>query len=268
MIVVDNGSHDGSAEIALTCGDERVSLIRNERNLGAPVGRNQGMRAALEAGVDQIYDLDNDLTAAPDAVSRLVAVLERDPRIAMAGSLILYEDKPDVIFSAGQRIDWTQNLVTTVGRDQVDRGQFRDIWDVDYVGSGAMLVRCSYLREHGLFDETMIGYGYEDTEFGYRAKRLSYRVVCCADSKVWHKPFTGIGAYSYRKKYLEARNAVRFIKRCGTVRNWAKYLFYVRQGSVMPRSSRESGAILPGCAARCSASTTACATTTVERSRC
>lgn len=230
VIVVDNGSEDGSVEMMEREYAQRVTVIRNATNRGAPPARNQGMRHAVQASMDFVFCLDNDLTVAPDAIGLLIEVIARDPRIVMAGALIFHQDRPNVIFSAGHIINWTQNLVGTLGQNQEMRGQFRDIWDVDYVGSGAVLVRTDYIREHGVFDESYIGYGYEDTEYGYRAKCLGFRVVCCADARVWHRPHTGIGRYTFRKKYLETRNAVRFIKRYGTIANWCKYLFFVLAG--------------------------------------
>lgn len=230
VIVVDNGSTDGSVEMMETDYADRVHVIALEKNLGAPGGRNYGMQRVVETGVDYAFCLDNDLTIAPDAISKLIKVMDRDPKIVMAGALILHQDRPDVIFSAGHIINWTQNLVGTLGAGEKLHGQFTDIWDVDYVGSGAVLVSAGYIHDHGVFDESYIGYGYEDTEYGYRAKNLGLRVVCCADARVWHRPHSGVGRYSYRKKYLETRNAIRFIKQYGTVTNWIKYLCYVIPG--------------------------------------
>jgi GT2 family glycosyltransferase len=232
IIVVDNGSVDGSIEMMQDKYSDKVTVLRNERNLGAPVGRNRGMKYAVENGSDFVFALDNDLTIAPEAIDRLITVLSGDSQIAMAGALIFYEERPDVIFSAGHVINWTQNLVGTLGANQKNAGQFRDIWQVDYVGSGAVLVRTEYMKKHGYFDESYIGYGYEDTEYGYRANNLGYRVVCCADAKVWHKPHSNIGRYSFKKKYLETRNAIRFMKKYGTFLNWSKYLVYVLPGFI------------------------------------
>jgi len=231
-VVVDNGSVDGSVEMLEAWCCPPITLLRNARNLGAPVARNQGIARALKSNPEFVFALDNDLTIAPDTIHQLVEVMRRDPRIAMAGALILRHDQPDVIFSAGHVINWTQNLVGTLGANRRLKGQFKGIWDVHYVGAGAVLIRTAYIREHGTFDEHYLGYGYEDTEYGFRASRLGYRVVCCAEAKVWHRPHSGIGRYSFRKKYLETRNAVRFIKKYGTIGNWSKYLFFLLAGFV------------------------------------
>jgi GT2 family glycosyltransferase len=246
IVVSDNGSTDGSTELMRTKYTGKVTAIENGQNYGAPVGRNIGIRQALKSDIDFIFCLDNDLTIAPDAIAKLVAVLQRDEKIAMAGALIMDMAQPDVISSAGGLVNWTQNMVKTLGMNQRLKGQFRDIWDVDYAGSGALFVRTDYLRQHGLFDEGFIGYGYEDTDFGMRAKKLGYRVVCCADAKVWHRPHSSIGRYSFKKKYLETRNAIRFIKRYGDTKAWIKYLFYVNAGFVYAFFSEGIKGNLPG----------------------
>jgi hypothetical protein len=51
-------------------------------------------------------------------------------------------------------------------------------------------------------------------------------------SKVWHRPFSGIGRYSFKKKYLESRNVIRFLKTYGNRRSWAKFVFYAVTGLI------------------------------------
>lgn len=230
LTVVDNGSTDGSEVLLREEYADPSTLIWNSRNVGLPAARNQGMRSAVESGAEFILTLDNDLTIAPDTIDRLVEVMRSSNDIVMVGALIFHQDRPDVIHSAGQMVNWTQNLVRTLGANQRQDGRFRGIWDVDYVGGGAMLTRTSYVRQQGVFDEAFIGYGYEDTEYGYRARQLGYRVVCCADAKVWHRAHSTIGRYSYRKKYLETRNAVVFMKRHGNAYRWSKYLIFLFVG--------------------------------------
>jgi GT2 family glycosyltransferase len=207
-------------------------LIENGRNYGVAIARNIGIRKALESDIDFVYCLDNDLIIDPNAIRNSLAVFKSDARVAMVGSLILDRNKPDMILSAGGIVNWTQNLVSTLGMNERDIGQFRGTWDVDYAGGGALLIRADYIRAHGSVDEGFIGYGYEDTDFGMRAKTFGYRVVCCADAKVWHRPHSGIGRYTFKKKYLETRNAIRFIRRYGTSRSWCKYLAYLLPGFV------------------------------------
>jgi GT2 family glycosyltransferase len=229
IIVVDNASTDGSAAMIRRDFDD-VLVIENGANFGAPKGRNIGINRAIQKNVKYVYTLDNDLIIEPRTISELVTLLEHRPELACAGSLIYYYDKQDVIFSAGQYVNWTQNLVTTRAAGQIDRGQLDECCEVDYVGTGAMLTRKTVFTQVGLLDAGFIGYGYEDTDFGLRVKKAGHKIVCYTRSKVWHRPFTGIGKYSFKKKYLEGRNAVRFVRMYGNRRNKLKFMCFAIAG--------------------------------------
>lgn len=231
IVIVDNASHDASVAI-ITRDFPKAVLIQNEMNLGAPEGRNRGLQRALESRPDYIYTLDNDLTIDPVAIRELVELLERDSSIGCAGSIIYYQEPRDLIFNAGNYVNWTQNLVASRAMNSRDQGQIEECGEVDYVGSGAMLVPYMVYKKVGIFDPGFIGYGYEDTDFGLRVKAAGYRVVCFSRSKVWHRPFTAIGKYSFKKKYLEARNAIRFLRIHGTPKAWLKFSFYAIGGLV------------------------------------
>jgi GT2 family glycosyltransferase len=229
IIVADNGSTDGSVEM-LQQEFPTVSVVCNGRNLGAPTGRNAGIEEALREEPHYIYTLDNDLTIHARAIGELVELLEQHPEIGCAGSIIYDADRRDTILAAGHYVDWTQNLVTPRGVGKVDRGQLEAIAEVDAVGTGAMLTRAAVFEQLGLLDGGYIGYGYEDTDFGMRVRRAGYKVVCYTPSKVWHRPFSSIGAYSFKKKYLESRNAIRFLRSYGTRTSWLKFAVYAIGG--------------------------------------
>lgn len=231
IVVADNASRDASLEIIRRDFPE-VVLVENGSNLGAPEGRNRGLVRALEGEPDYVYMLDNDLRMDPGAILPLVELIESDPTIGCAGSIIYFDDDPpDRIFNAGHWVDWTQNMVTSRGMNTRDRGQLEEIGEVDFVGSGAMMVPRAVLEEVGLFDPGFIGYGYEDTDFGMRVQAAGYRVVCFSRSKVWHRPFTAIGRYSFKKKYLESRNAIRFLRIHGDRKARWKFAFYAVAGT-------------------------------------
>lgn len=229
IIVVDNASADGSPQMIREFFEE-VIVIENISNLGVPEGKNVGLRRALQKNVDYVYTLDNDLIIEPETIKALVLFMEKNPEVGCAGSIIYHYDKRDLIFSAGHYVNWTQNLVKTRGANQKDRGHLEEYAEVDYVGAGAMLTRKKVFDEIGLLDPHFIGYGYDDADFGLRVKSGGYKVVCCTRSKVWHRPFSGIGRYSFKKKYLESRNAIRFLRMYGNRWNWAKFLFYAIAG--------------------------------------
>src|SRR3954452_22238071 len=70
VVVVDNGSTDGSVE-AVRAAHPEVHLVENGRNLGFAGGNNAGLRHAFEHGGQWAVLVNNDATLAPDAVARL-----------------------------------------------------------------------------------------------------------------------------------------------------------------------------------------------------
>lgn len=225
VIVADNGSTDGSVGLIR----ERypsVVVVENGANLGAPAGRNVGIRRALAGGAEYVYTIDNDLEADGRTIGALVELMEHEAKIGCAGSIIYDRDRRDLILTAGHDVDWTENLVHPRHAHEPDNGQVEPLAEVDYVGTGAMLTRRAVFQQLGLLDPGFVGYGYEDTDFGMRLNRAGWKVVCCYQSRVWHRPFSGIGRYSFKKKYLESRNAIRFLRRYGKPQHWLKFLLY------------------------------------------
>ena len=86
IILVDNGSHDGSVEFVAERFPQ-VRMIENCENLGFAAGNNVDIRVARG---DYIVTLNNDTRVEPDWLEELVKVVETDPRIGMCASQMLF----------------------------------------------------------------------------------------------------------------------------------------------------------------------------------
>ncbi|MBN1155417.1 glycosyltransferase family 2 protein [candidate division KSB1 bacterium] len=229
IVVVDNASTDGSAAaVKATCPD--VTVIENDKNYGAIGGKNIGLRYAINTAVDYIFMVDNDIVCSVDALSKLVSIADEDPDAGMVGSMMYDHSKPDIILSAGGIIDYTQNVSRGRGDGEKDIGRFQNVEEVDYLWGGALLVRKEVLAKVGLFDEKFVGYWFEDTDLSVRVHKAGYKVLFNPHSKVWHRPHAVIEQFSFRKKYLATRNAIRFMKKHANKRQWIKYLGYAIGG--------------------------------------
>jgi GT2 family glycosyltransferase len=102
VVVVDNGSTDGSVE-AVREQHPEVDVVENGRNLGFSGGNNAGIRHALEHGAAWVVLVNNDAILAPDAVERLRAAATARPRAGMLAGKLFFDEPPARIWFAGQR---------------------------------------------------------------------------------------------------------------------------------------------------------------------
>ena len=79
VLVVGNSA--GASGIDTVLSGLPVEIIRNPANLGFTGGVNVGLRHALATGADYAWLMNSDATAAPEALRRLVAAAEADPRL-------------------------------------------------------------------------------------------------------------------------------------------------------------------------------------------
>jgi Glycosyl transferase family 2 len=89
LIVIDDGSGDGSAAVAASYADPRLRLVRNERNLGLVATLNRGIELARG---EFIARMDADDVAAPERLALQVRRMIEDPGLAVLGTNITYAD--------------------------------------------------------------------------------------------------------------------------------------------------------------------------------
>jgi glycosyltransferase involved in cell wall biosynthesis len=77
IVVVDDGSSDGTAAAAAGAGDDRVEVIRHERNAGVGAATVTGYRRALEQGYDAIVVMNGDNQMDPADLPALVRPVAR-----------------------------------------------------------------------------------------------------------------------------------------------------------------------------------------------
>lgn len=186
ILIVDNGSTDGGLDRVFP---DCITLLSLPANLGACKGFNRGMQCLLSRGVyDYLWLLDSDLWAAPDALERLVAVMESNPRIGLAGSLIVNVHDHGVVVEAGAMIDLSRGSIRPLLCNE-PRREVAQILSVDYVGSGVSLLRVEAARQAGYYDERY-HFLWEDMDYGLFMQRCGWLVVAVTDSVVYHPPFS------------------------------------------------------------------------------
>jgi len=224
LVVVDNGSTDGSAA-AIGGAFPEVALLRAEANLGAAGGANLGIRWALERGYDYLLLLNNDIEVDPRMLEELVAAAEGDSRIGAVGPKAYYHGDPERIWSAGGRIRFREAVTRERGQGEIDRGQYdRDV-EVDYLNGCAVLVRRRAFEEVGLWDP-LFHLAVEDADWCLRARRAGYRCLYAHRARLWHMVSHTTGPYRAAKTYQTGRSTAIFVRRHAGLAQWASFLLF------------------------------------------
>lgn len=190
LVVVDNASSDDSV-VVISAHPLETILIENPVNLGGTGGFNTGIRYALENLQQEfIWLLDNDAIVSPDSLTHLIAAMDEEPLVALAGSRIVNQNDHTAIVETGAFFSWQHGNVTAVHRNESNSIVFgSDVIEVDYVAVCSALVRVEALSRVGLMDERYFLL-WDDMDWGACFKKHNYRVVCALNSVVYHPAFT------------------------------------------------------------------------------
>lgn len=200
IIVVDNGSKDGSADMVEKDYPE-VRLKRLDQNYGFSRAVNEGLK--MSASPFALL-LNSDTIAEEHFVGALADAIQKDGRIFSVASMMIQMKNRD-------RIDGAGDLYSAFGWAYA-RGKGRKLkWyeknaDVFSACGGASIYRRSILDEIGWFDEFHFAY-LEDIDIGYRARIMGYRNVYCPEARVYHVGSGSTGSrYNDFKIRISARN--------------------------------------------------------------
>ncbi len=200
-IVVDNGSVDGSADLAEREFSARV--IRNPDNRGFCAANNQGIAAARG---EFIAVLNNDAEAEPGWLAALYHACGAAPEVGMAASKVLVWEDPTRIDKAGHLI-FPDGQNRGRGAGTLDRGQFDREEEALWPDGCAAMYRRKMLDEIGGFDEDFFAYG-DDAELGLRARIAGWRCIYTPQAVVKHHRSATMGKASADRLVLIERNRV------------------------------------------------------------
>jgi GT2 family glycosyltransferase len=229
VVVVDNGSTDGT-EQAIKARFPAVEVVVNERNLGYPGGCNVGLRHALRHGAEYVFAINNDVSIDRACLDELVG--EIAPDVGIMTPKVYFADEPDRIWSVGARRNPLTLEFTGRGDRQLDRGQWDEVVEQDYLVGCAHFFSRALLEEIGLLDAGYFLY-YDDPDICIRAQRAGYRLLMVPKARMWHKVAASSGGVGTpRERYYMGRSSVRFFRKHARPWQWPFIIPY-RVGSAI-----------------------------------
>ena len=231
IVIVDDCSRDETlfANFVFSGG---IRLVRNSTNSGFVRTCNRGFDAARG---EYVVFLNNDTQVKPRWLDELYETLQRDPKIGIVGSKLLFPDGRlqecgGIIWRLGDGWNW--------GRDEDPADpRFCYMRDTDYVSGAALMIKSSLFRELGRFDEQYAPAYYEDTDLCFKVRQRGYRTVVQPSSEIIH--FEGASAGTSvtggGMKRFQAINHRKFFE------NWKDTLAAHRFNGEFPELEAERG---------------------------
>jgi GT2 family glycosyltransferase len=215
LLVVDNGSGDNTPA-RVRAEFPRVRIVTTGRNLGVPTGYNVGFSIALQAGAKYVLMLNNDTVLAPDMLEKLVDAADADARTGVAMPLVLYHDRPDVIWAAGGRRRRFPPAIVIIGEGEDSRNIAHLPARLEYAVGCCLLIHRRAFEKAGLLDPAYFFY-FEDWDFSERVRASGLTIHLVHEARVWHKVSTttrqqGANAFFYE---VMGESTMLFYRRYG-----------------------------------------------------
>jgi GT2 family glycosyltransferase len=207
VIVVDNGSTDGTAKYLARAG---VRVLTNKENMGFPFAVNRGIKAAKG---ENICLLNNDVVVLEGWLEPLLRCLSEDPRVGAVGPKQV--SPQGVVWHAGTAFYPNNDALHPRAPFHVFLGFKEDDPAVNIKRSypalnfGCAVIRAGLFEEIGLMDEdTFLFPGlFEDVDWCIRMRKRGFKCVYCPESEVIHdaNQTQFKSGDSLKKKSLEAQ---------------------------------------------------------------
>ena len=219
ILLIDNGSTDGTSEYLAACTDLRV--IRNEVNLGCAGAWNQGVR---ETRSEWVVILNNDVIVSAGWLAGMLAAAGQEQLDVVSPAIREGEHNYDIEIYARDYVERMKNVVRRGAADGI-----------------CFMVHRRVFETIGLFDENFRIGQFEDTDFFRRAERAGFRLGTTGRAFIHHFGSVtqkALGQWRVEKPYVAENRAYyrekwrltwwrRLIERRS--RRWRELIWRVRE---------------------------------------
>lgn len=201
IIVVDNGSSDGSTKL---CIAERTRFVSLPHNTGFPAACNWGLRMA--AG-DTLMLLNNDTIVTAGWLDNMLRCLNSREDIGIVG--------PKTNYASGQQqiIEPFTNIEDMAQRmNKPDSSKWKE---VNRLIGFCFLFKRKIVDEVGMLDERFTPGHFEDDDYCYRTRLAGYKLMLAGDIFIYHH-----GSASFQKEGMDQVQQLLAVNRQQFIDKW------------------------------------------------
>jgi GT2 family glycosyltransferase len=211
-IIVDNGSEDGSVQYLRT-RYPHTTVIALAYNHGFGSACNIAIQHALQdPECEYIFLLNNDAIVERQALEQLLEAGEAQPQAGIFGPKIYNLPNSDTIWYGGAHRRRGVLAAKVAGRGEVDRGQFDQVDEVDYIFGAGMFIRREVIDRIGLFDERYFIY-LEDLDLCMRAQQAGFQLRFVPQAQLWHIGSASTAEKMAMRRYHHVRSTILFLRK-------------------------------------------------------
>jgi GT2 family glycosyltransferase/ubiquinone/menaquinone biosynthesis C-methylase UbiE len=181
MIIVDDGSTDGSSE-AILSKFPSVKILKGNGNLWWTGSMNKGFGHVLSIAKDDdcILAMNDDVTVEQDYLERIANVTKESN--AIVGSIYRDADNKQIIYDSGVKIDWERYKYNQVPFEK-DKNFIENI---DTLSTRGVLIPIKAIKKIGFFEKRLRHYA-ADYEYFLRAKKAGFQLILSYEAAVYGK---------------------------------------------------------------------------------
>jgi GT2 family glycosyltransferase len=222
VVVVDNGSTDGSCEL-VSRRFPGVHLLANGANVGYAAGMNVGFEYAAGSGAAYFLLLNNDTVIHPDAASALVRAAQAVGNAAGVTGKVYFYDAPGTLQTIG--ISWQPgtSLARHIGLHEPDQGQHDLPAEREFADDVMLLVDRRAYDAVGGYDPQFFLQG-APLEWQLRARAHGWKLAYTPEARISHKVSLSMGGFDNpTARYFDSQSGIVLMAQHAGARAFLRY---------------------------------------------
>jgi len=180
IIIVDDGSTDGTVDLIESCFPE-VILLKKKGNLWWAEATNIGVKHALKEGASYIMTLNDDTIPFKDYIEKMYYWIEKEKN-ALLGAFAVDVHTNKAVFG-GELLNWRSGKYENV-LNGIALEERYGLKEVNVFPGRGLLIPTKVFQDIGFYDSKNFPQTVSDLDFTCRAYSAGYKIYCNYDAKI------------------------------------------------------------------------------------